>query len=278
MKRFSESPESTCRASLPIRLTVALAAVVVVCAIAIGGYWYLNQWRAWSYASDGYDALLREEYEKAVGLFEQSLRLNDTDSRAWFNLGIAHASLNQLEEAIEAYSQAAELDPHEPSYEAAKLAMQAYAALHRSEYIRSEQLYRQALEETKTPDVLHQFGYVLRQVAKHEEAIKVLHEALLLDPDNTEIAMNLGHAYSMAAHKSFVNRDYQRSVELNRDALRYVPDEPYVWHELGLSLRASDRPEEAVEALSRALELDPENLIFRRTLEEFDAAMSKQSP
>nr|AYM52505.1 TPR repeat-containing protein [Archangium sp.] len=50
-------------------------------------------------------------YTEALGLFQDSLRLYGNDPRTWWNIGLCHFGLEQLEEATRCFGEAARLDP-----------------------------------------------------------------------------------------------------------------------------------------------------------------------
>ncbi|HYH95657.1 tetratricopeptide repeat protein [Hyalangium sp.] len=50
-------------------------------------------------------------YTEALGLFQDSLRSYGSDARAWWNMGLCHFGLEQPEEALRCFGEAARLDP-----------------------------------------------------------------------------------------------------------------------------------------------------------------------
>lgn len=66
----------------------------------------------------------------------------------------------------------------------------------------------------------------------------------------------------------FTLQDYDRAEERIREALRLRPDDPLNWRNLGsLHLQRGERPE-AIDALVRALKIDPKNEEMRSMLQE----------
>ena len=61
-----------------------------------------------------YDALIDEDYELAIDLYQQTLSVDDEQWDCWYNLGYAHELLGQREEALNAYRRSYELNPHDP--------------------------------------------------------------------------------------------------------------------------------------------------------------------
>ncbi|MFB5631098.1 MAG: tetratricopeptide repeat protein [Nitrosopumilaceae archaeon] len=58
--------------------------------------------------------LLKEnDFEKALGFFEQALLLNQNDPELWNFKGVALRSIGRYDEALECFNKSLELDPRD---------------------------------------------------------------------------------------------------------------------------------------------------------------------
>lgn len=64
----------------------------------------------------GDQAIMAEDYPRAVKEYRQALELDEKESRYWYNLGIAYAELGSYPEARAAFHRAIELDPDDEQY------------------------------------------------------------------------------------------------------------------------------------------------------------------
>jgi len=67
-------------------------------------------------------------------------------------------------------------------------------------------------------------------------------------PEDTEILRALGDLYTRTG-------DYTEGLRIDKRLSRLCSEDPMVWYNLGCSLALTDKKEDALEALSRALEL-----------------------
>ena len=64
----------------------------------------------------GFDAMLENRHEQAIGLFTASLAICDKNPQCHGNIGICHARLGRKDEALKAFTLALEIDPnYEPA-------------------------------------------------------------------------------------------------------------------------------------------------------------------
>src|SRR6185369_11027047 len=86
---------------------------------------------------------------------------------------------------------------------------------------------------------------------RYEEAIDLLKQAIVLQPDLAAIHFNLGCIYEM-------RKEYGPAIEALKQTLFLSPTFTDAQHHLGTSYIKTGRFEEAVECFQRALQLKPD--------------------
>jgi tetratricopeptide (TPR) repeat protein len=148
-------------------------------------------------------------YQKAVGFFDEAIRLDPKFTRAYYNRGVAYQQLGQNERAIKDYSEAIRLDPRFSD---------AYAS--RGTAYENLKQYEQAIKDYGEAIKLapHEANnYANRassydKLGRYPEAIKDYNEAIKLDPRDDDALDSL--AWLLATGKNPALRDGKRAVEL----------------------------------------------------------------
>jgi len=117
----------------------------------------------------------------------------------------------------------------------------------------SETLWTRALACTTSNSIAHlNFGNVLFQKGKVDEAITHYQEALQIKPDYTEARYDLGNALLQRGRVDEAIAQYQEALQLN-------PDYAESRNCLGLALDQKGRVDEAITQFQKALEINPDN-------------------
>jgi TolB-like protein/Tfp pilus assembly protein PilF len=193
--------------------------------------------------------------EQALGMLEQAVELDPGYARAWAALGSLYLVLKAqgglpVEEgtrlADEAISRALELEPD-------------LAAAHsaRAMYLTDELRYEDAEEEALVALDLNpgssedhrRYARLLLQLDRHDESVEEARRAVELDPLSVQARATLGDAMWWAG-------DWQGTVEESLNLLEMAPDLAYAYYNLGYGYAMQDQNEEAIEAFSRAVQLD----------------------
>jgi arylsulfatase A-like enzyme/tetratricopeptide (TPR) repeat protein len=107
------------------------------------------------------------------------------------------------------------------------------------------------LATSQNPDVLNGLGIALAGAGKTREALEAFHRALEVDPRDAMAYQNIGITQLHQRKLSEALASFDAAFAIN-DRL------PRAWNGRGVALKESGRPEEAIQAWKRAVELDPE--------------------
>ncbi|MGB9428806.1 MAG: sulfotransferase [Gammaproteobacteria bacterium] len=127
----------------------------------------------------------------------------------------------------------------------------AHFALHHWQL--AQQAFRHALNlGLRDAGLLNNLGLTLKELGEEETAIQAFQEALQLDPDDAGIHNNL----AMALNRK---HDYEAAIKAYRRSTQIHADDPDVWSNLALLLEQTNLLDEAENALSRGLKLNPQH-------------------
>jgi tetratricopeptide (TPR) repeat protein len=223
---------------------------------------------------------------QAIAAYTRAIELDPTQPEAYFNLGyLAAVRKGDYRSAITDYEKTLALDPHYPQAHL-DLGISLYQA---GEFEKADPMLQAAVsEEPNSAEAHHYCGLVLGKRGEWDRAVTELRAAVRLAPDNQEIHYVLaealrksGHVEEAKAELAIVQsmhgsstdqrqagfRDYQarKSIEAGeldgaidnyRQSLALAKDARTATN-LGVALLWNGNPDGAIQALQRALEIDP---------------------
>ena len=201
-----------------------------------------------------YDRRSKEDLEKAIGYYEQALRIDPNYARAWAGLSAVHSRQGDwgyvpLDEGYakgrKEAEKALELDPN---------LAEAYAQVGQIkivydwDWIGADVAYKRALElEPANADAVWGASLLAATLGRFDEAISAVRRAIELDPLRTAAHYYLGlHSYYAGQLKE-AEQAYQKVLELN-------PQYPAAHQTLGLIYLLQSKPQQALAEIQK----DPE--------------------
>ncbi len=196
------------------------------------------------------------QYEPAITLMEESLKLFPDQPEVINNLGNALLRSGKLDEAIERFSEAVRIVP---DYVDAQRNLGVC-------YMRTER-FDDALEcfqrcvDLRRDDARSWFarGNARRELDDIDGAIADFERALKLRPDHAQAHHNLGVCLRLRQHPEEALEHYEAAQKLGVDRAE-------LYHNIGNALIDVQRADEAIDAYRAALERDPANIDTHRNL------------
>ena len=111
--------------------------------------------------------------------------------------------------------------------------------------------YESAAKTDGTAQTLTNLGSILVEMGRFEHALHALHRALALAPDYAHASTTAGFALAELGRSSEARQHFERAVAAD-------PEHATAWNNLGHFLRAQQEHEASVDALLRAVHLDPQ--------------------
>jgi superkiller protein 3 len=191
-----------------------------------------------------------KQYAEAVNAYGRSISINQNFVGAHLGLADARMNLRQFREALAEYNRALSLDPKNAlAHRAAGLASynlnqfgDALAAFQRSAQI--------APNDPATHDLM---GATYHELGRSEDAAAATRRAISLRPDDASVA---GSYVSLSWYYSFSDQ-HQASLDAARHAATLAPREQMAFTNICRALNDLGKPNEALVACRRALELKP---------------------
>ena len=168
-----------------------------------------------------------EAYEKAVSLVNEDLSKNPQDAKAWQSKAAALSSLNRPDEAKQAYEKG--LDA----------------------------LNQMIEKNSKNGDAWKRKAHVLMNLGRWDEARAAYDEATKIAPQDYNAWWEKGQFLSSVGEINESMKAYDNATELI--PANDTSELSLIWQDRAEELWFAERKDEAISALDRAIELDPQN-------------------
>ena len=204
------------------------------------------------------------KFAEAIGIYQRGLQRLPHQHEFYLYWGIALEQQDAWQAAIEVYRQGLEQLPDN-------------AALHVRWGISlgQQDTWQEALPQFEAATAIDSlygeaylhWGIALQRLQRWQTAIDKLERATELETDKTFVLFYLGSCYEQAAREMDRTDYFDLAVETFERLLKINPDDSYALNYLGyMYADKGTRLEEAVELLTRAISLEPENCAFLDSL------------
>lgn len=233
--------------------------------------------------------LVAGQNAQALSQAEQVLNLDPENSDALLQAGLAYVRMDQPETALAPLEKLVARHRDRPLAGADKLLETAYYYLGES-YLALDRSAEaiSALEAALAinpvdANALYQLGLAHQASGQPELALEQYHRAVQLVPDYAEAYHSMSQCYAFLqqaeyeayAHgmESFAHQDYAQAVLQLEKATDALPDFAPAFWGIGLAYERMGRPDVALHAIERALELAPQDLAAKQALGRVRAAL-----
>jgi tetratricopeptide (TPR) repeat protein len=187
--------------------------------------------------------------DEAIQHFDRALQLNPDDAKALNNLGKVLTTQGKLDEAIQYFDRALQLNPDD----AKALNNLGVALAAQGKLDEAVQHYEQALQlKPDYVDADYNLGNVLVIQGKLDEAAQYYEQVLQLKPDFAEAHCNLGLVLARQGKLDEAVQHFERALQLK-------PNNADTLNNLGGVLAAQGKLDEAAQYYEQALQLKPNN-------------------
>lgn len=201
----------------------------------------------------------RGDITLAMGIYNDILATFPDSADALHYKGMIQHQVGETEAAIESISRALELVPVYPA------ALNNLGnILHQSGRLEeAHEKYRQVLEiSPEHVEALVNMGVIYDGLHKTSEALEFLQKAIAIDPDHSPAWHNLGKHYSKQKQYVEAQSAFEKSAEL-------APAETNSLKEIASVLYKSGNKKDAIKALERFLDQNPDDAIGRHMIASF---------
>jgi tetratricopeptide (TPR) repeat protein len=205
---------------------------------------------------EGINHLYADRFKNAVQTFQKLLAANPNNADATYWLGQTYLDMDDNDAARQLYDKALAANGNNPLIMAGK----GHVLLLDKKKDEARQMFESAVTISATkkgndPNILNAVGRanVDAKEGNLEYAVKVLEEALVRDPKNADIALNLGNAYrkkdpGQGGGKAYEN--YKLAAQIN-------PNFAYPYVRIAKLFETQKQWDLVLENLNKAIQVDP---------------------
>ena len=198
------------------------------------------------------DALTKQGlHRRAVESYRAALKIDPRFARAYAGMGRSLFEAQRYAEALAALQQALDLQP-ESRLAATLYLFMGRAARELGQLHAAAGHFRQAFRlDPQDAEPLLELAFLLRSQQRHDQAAAVFARIRDLDPDDPETLHAIAESFRVEGHLDQAIANYHAAIRIDRE---FAPAHAG----LGLVLLQAQRYAAAVDALERALDLEPE--------------------
>ncbi|WRH67487.1 MAG: tetratricopeptide repeat protein [Planktothrix sp. GU0601_MAG3] len=202
--------------------------------------------------------LAQKQYEEAIAVCQQILKLQPNFALAYSTLGLAKQLQGKLDDAKSWYTKALDLKPDWAEVHANL----GTVYVQQQQWQDALQSYQTALHFKPNQARIYQSLYtVLINLNQPEEATNAWYEALILEPQCVPAQDYIDFGKTLIEKGKL-----DQALELYRKGVEVYPNLPQSYYWLGEALSRKQQWEEAIAAYNQAIILNPQNNLFYQSL------------
>ena len=208
-------------------------------------------------------------YDDAIEAFEIVITENPSDVLAYNHIGKIYFTKKDYAKAISSYKKGLQVDQNHPilnynlavCYDEAKM------------YPEAIRCYEAALKaKPGWVDAIRDFSTLLITCQRTKEASELVHHSIELYPNDSQLLCLLGRIY-------LSQFDYDSAIKTYKKAAVFAGNDIRVLTGLAEALEKGEKPQEALDSVIKAMELEPDNKDLKKqyihtllSAEEYEAA------
>ena len=202
---------------------------------------------AQSYYSQGLGVLSRDDYARAVVLFEKAAEIDPNYAEAWYQAGFCYGMLKRPADALRTTRQAARLRPNWAET-FINIGASSYAL---GQFKDAVDAYRTATKlDESNAETQYALGLSFNKLNRADEEILAYKRAVAIKPDHANAIEKLGTAY-------FKQKRYAEAVQ-QFDLLKAYKPDAKTYNFLGESLFETGKTQESLDAFNNAVSYNPD--------------------
>ena len=213
----------------------------------------LEAYRYYSLAQEEIQGLRNKD---AISLLEKAIALDPQFAMAYARIGYAYGVSWGLVDQSKPYLEKA-FQLSDRSTDKDRLSIAAWYAIANQDYPAAVRSFREIIHRYPMEvEAYSRLGHLLFGEEQYAEAIGVLQQGLVIDPDAQDLYNELGAVYSTLGR-------HDQAIEMRQRYVALAPQEANAHDSLGLAYQWAGRYREAIEDYQRALALRPDFEIAR---------------
>jgi tetratricopeptide (TPR) repeat protein len=210
----------------------------------------INPFELYFALGDSYYAV--GQVENAIQNYSKAVEINPQAAETYTNLGTAHNSLGNYEQAIQYFDKALEIDPQT----AIAYNNRGHSYVNLEEFERAIQDFGKAIEiDPQAPTAYGSRGISYFSIGEYEQAFQDFDKAIEIFPHNPFNYFNRGYAYSSL-------EEYEKAIQDFNKVIQIYPQFPNAYSNRGEAYFELEQYELAIQDFDRAIEIDPFNSIL----------------
>ena len=202
------------------------------------------------------------QMEEAIEEYNLAIEIQPNYTLAYNNLGIAYKALGRTEDSLMAYNKAISLQPAsvKPHYKAKPHYNLGIAYKDLEQYDEAEKEFRAALDLKKDfPEAHFNLGLVYEKTGRMKEAVSEYQTGLRLNPEDAMAHYRLGNLWSDQGNLKEAVMEYKEAIASNPD---YSPPR----FRLGVAYEDLAQLDKAIEQYQEAIDINPDDALSHNNL------------